>query len=95
MHGQPHIRLSTDICTLRNGTEPKIPQVTTTIGGVSDSLNERIDAHAVATRKLTERISQETNARARQLLGDIKEYRTETENSLREFRQDYSQFREK
>ena len=24
----------------------------------------------------------------------VKEYRTETENSLREFRQDYSQFRE-
>lgn len=57
-------------------------------------MNERIDTHVVATRKMTDRISQETNARARHLLDDIKEYRTETENSLREFRQDYSQFRE-
>jgi len=87
-------KLSTDICTLRNGTERKIEEVTTTIVGVSDSLNERIDARVVATRKMTDRISQETNARARHLLDDIKEHRTEPENSLREFRQDYSQFRE-
>ena len=88
-------KLSTDICTLRNDTERKIQEVTTTIGGVSDSLNERIDAYLVATRKMTHRLSQEKNARAIHLLDDIKEYRTETENSLREFRQDYSQFREK
>jgi len=61
---------------------------------VTDSLNERIDAHVVATRKMTDRISQETNGRAGHLLDDIKEYRTEAENSLKEFRQDYSQFRE-
>jgi len=57
-------------------------------------LNERIDAHVVATRKITNRISQETKARAGHLGDDIKEYRTEAENNLKEFRQDYSQFRE-
>ena len=51
--------LSTDICTLRNDTERKIQEVTKTIGGVSDSLNERFDAHVIATRKMTERVSQE------------------------------------
>ena len=57
-------------------------------------MNEEIDAHEVATRKMTGRISQETNAREGHLLDDIKEYRTETENSLKQFGQDYSQFRE-
>jgi len=66
--------------------ERKIQEVTTTEGGVSDSLNERIDAHMVATRIMTDRIFQETNATAGHLLHDIKEYRTETENSLKEFR---------
>jgi len=87
-------KLSSDICTLRNDNEYKSQEVTTTIGGVSDSLNERIDAHVVATRKMTDRISQETKVRAGHLVDDIKEYRTEAENSLKEFRQDYSQFRE-
>ena len=86
--------MSSDICTLRNDTERKFQEVTTTIGGVSDSLNERNNAHVVATTKMTERISQETNARAGRLLDDIKKYRTEAENGLKEFRQDYSQFRE-
>jgi len=45
--------LSNDIGTLRNDTERKFQEVTTTIGGVIDSLNERIDAHVVATRKMT------------------------------------------
>jgi len=48
----------------------------------------------VATRKTTERISQEMNATSGGLLDDMKEYRAETENSLKEFRQDYSMFRE-
>jgi len=87
-------KLSSDICTLRNDTDRKFQEVTTTIGGVSDSLNERIDAHVVATRKMTDRISQEKNGRAGHLLDAIKEYRTEAEYSLKEFRQDYSQFRE-
>ena len=89
-------KLSNDIGTLRNDTERHFQEVTTTIGGVSDSLNERIDEHVVATRKMTDRISQETNAIAGHLLDDIKEYRTEAENSLKEFRQDYtySQFTE-
>jgi len=43
---------------------------------------------------MTDRISQEMNARAGHLLDDIKEYRTGTEYSLKNFRQDYSQFRE-
>jgi hypothetical protein len=34
------------------------------------------------------------NARSGGLLDDMKEYRTETENSLKEFRQDYSLFSE-
>ena len=77
-----------------NDTERKFQEVTATRGDVRDSLNERIDAHVVATRKMTDRLSQETNARAGHLLDDIKEYRTEAENSLKEFRQDYSQFTE-
>jgi len=35
-------KLSTDVCNLRNDTERKIQEVTTTVGGVSDSLNERM-----------------------------------------------------
>ena len=77
-----------------NDTERKFQEVTATRGDVRDSLNERIDAHVVATRKMTDRLSQETNARAGRLLDDIKKYRTEAENGLKEFRQDYSQFRE-
>jgi len=57
-------------------------------------MNERIDRHVVATRKVTDRISQEMNARSGLLHDDMKEYRTETENSLKEFRQGFSQFRE-
>jgi TRAP-type C4-dicarboxylate transport system substrate-binding protein len=44
-------KLSSDICTLRSVTERKFQEVTRTIGCVSDALNERIDAHVVATRK--------------------------------------------
>jgi hypothetical protein len=79
---------------LRSDTEHKFQEVTRTTGGVSDALNERIDAHVVATSKMTDRISQEMNARSGRLLDDVKEYRTETENSLKEIRQDYSLFRE-
>ena len=60
--------LSTEMCILRNDCERKIQEVTTTLGGVSGSLNERVDAHVVATMKMTDRISQETNDRARHLL---------------------------
>jgi len=87
--------LSSDICTSCNDTEHKFQEVTRTIGGVSDALNERIDEPVVATRKMRERISQEMNARFGGLLDDMKEYRAETKNSLKEFRQDYSLFREK
>jgi hypothetical protein len=55
---------------------------------------ERTEAHVVATRKMTDRISQEMNTRLGRLLDDMKEYRTETENSFKEFRQDYNLFRE-
>jgi outer membrane murein-binding lipoprotein Lpp len=79
---------------LRNDTEHKLQEVTRTIGGISDAVNERIDAHVVATRKMTDRISQEMNARSGRLLDDMKEHRTETEASLKEFRQNYSLFRE-
>jgi len=86
--------LSSDIYTLRNDTELNFQKVTTTREVVSDSLNERIDTHVVATRKNTDRLSQETNARAGHLLDEIKEYRAEAGNSSKEFRQDYSEFRE-
>jgi len=43
--------LSNDIRTLRSDTEHKFQEVTRTIGGLSDALNERIDAHVVATSK--------------------------------------------
>jgi len=87
-------KLSTNICALRNETERKIQELTTTIGGVSDSLNERIEAHVVVTRKLTERVTQETNARAGHLLDDIKAYKTETENSLKQFGKEYTKLKE-
>jgi hypothetical protein len=86
--------LSSDICTLHNDTERKFQEVTRTIGGISDAVNERIDAHVVATRKMTDRISQEMNARSELMLDDMKEYKTETESCLKEFRQNYSLFRE-
>src|SRR5215469_3549138 len=88
-------KLSSDVCTLRNDTESKFQEVTKTVGSISDATNERIDAHVVATRKMTDSISQEMNASSGRLLNDMREYRTETENSLKEFRQDYSLFREK
>ena len=56
------------MCTLRNDTERKIQEVTTTVGGVSDSMNQRIDARVVVSRKMTDRLPQETNGRARRLL---------------------------
>jgi len=86
--------LSSDICTSRNDTEHKFQEVTRTIGCLSVALNERIDAHVEATRKMTDRISQEMNARSGGLLDGMKEYRTETENGMKEFRQDYSVLRE-
>ena len=85
--------MSSDICTLSNDTEHKFQEVTRTIG-LSDALNERMGAHVVATSKVTDRISEEMNARSGRLLDSVKEYRIETENSLKEFRQDYSLFRE-
>ena len=45
-------------------------------------MNERTDAHVVVTRKLTYRVTQETNARAGHLLDDIKAYKTETERTV-------------
>jgi hypothetical protein len=50
--------------------------------------------HVVATSKMRDRISQEMNVRSGRLLDDMKEYRPETENSLKEISQDYSLFRE-
>ena len=67
--------MSNDIGTLRNDTERKFQEGTTNVGGVSDSLNDRIDAHVVATRKLTDRISQEANGRAGQTGTDVITYR--------------------
>jgi hypothetical protein len=86
-------KLSNDICTLRSDTEHKFQEVTKTIGGISVATNEKIGVHVIATRKLTDRISQEMNARSGHLFDDMKEYRTQTENSLKEFRQDYSLLR--
>jgi cell division septum initiation protein DivIVA len=87
-------KLSRDICTLRNDTEHKLPEITRTIGSLSDASNERMDAHVVATSKVTNRISEEMNASSGRLLDGVKEYRIETENSLKEFRQNYNLFRE-
>ena len=56
---------------LRNDTEIKFQEVTRTIGCVSDALNERIDAHVVATRKMRDRISQEMNSRAVHVLENV------------------------
>ena len=79
---------------LQNDNENKFQEVTRAIGGVNGAMNERIDAHVVATSKVTDRISQEMDARLGLLRDDMNENRTETENSLKEFRQDFSQFRE-
>ena len=43
---------------------------------------------------MTDRISQEMNAKSECLHDDMKDYRTDTENILKEFRQNFSQFRE-
>ena len=87
-------KLSNDITTLRNDTESKFQEVTRKIEGISETLHERINAHVVTTKKLTDKISEEMNATSVHLLDNFKEYRTESENSLKEFRQDYRQFRE-
>ena len=68
---------------MRNDTEIKFQEVTRTVGCVSNALNERIDAHVVATREMTDRISQEMYARVVHKLVNVKEYRTESENSLK------------
>ena len=86
--------LSNDIRTLRDDTENKFQEVTKTIGGISDAMNERVDAHVVATRKMTDKIYQEMNARSGRLVEELKGHRTETENSLEEFKQNYDLFRE-
>jgi hypothetical protein len=70
-------KLSSDMGTLQNDAENKFQEVTRTIGGVNDAMNERIDAHVVATRKMTDRISHEMNARSGFLRDDMKEYRTD------------------
>jgi hypothetical protein len=69
-------KLSSDMRTLQNDAENKFQEVTRTIGGVNDAMNERIDADVVATRKMTDRISQEMNARSGSLRNDMKEYRS-------------------
>jgi predicted S18 family serine protease len=56
--------------------------------------NERIDADVGANRKVTDRISYEVKAKSRRLLDKVKYYTTETENILKEIRQDLSQLRE-
>ena len=48
-------KLSSDTYTLCSDIEHKLQEVTRTVGGVSDVLNERIDAHLVPTRKMAER----------------------------------------
>jgi hypothetical protein len=58
------------------------------------ALNERIEAHVGANRKMTDKISHVVKARSRRLFDDIKYYRTVTENSLKEIRQDFCQLRE-
>jgi gas vesicle protein len=79
---------------LCNDIERKFQEDTRTVGGTIDALNEGTDTHVVATRKVTGWISQEMNARSGRLLDDMKQYRTEAENSLKEFRQHYSLSRE-
>jgi len=58
------------------------------------ALNERIEAHVGANGNVTDRISHEVKARSRRLLVDIKYYRTEIANSLKEIRQDFNQLRD-
>ena len=87
-------KLTGEICTLRNDCENKFQEVAGTIGGINDVLHEKIDAHVVASRKVTDRISQELNAREGHIHEDMKGYKAETDNSLKEFRQEYSRFKE-
>jgi hypothetical protein len=87
-------KLNGEISTLRNDCENKFQEVTGTIGGINDVLHEKIDAHVVATRKVTDRISQELNVREGRMLEEIKGYKAKTENNLKELRQEYSQFKE-
>lgn len=71
------VKKSSDMRTLQNDAENKFQEVTRTIGGVNDAMNERTDAHVVATRKMTDRIFQEMNARSGFVRDNMKEYRTD------------------
>ena len=53
-------------------------------------MNKRIDVHVVATRKVTDRVSQEMNARSEILLDCIEDCREETEQSLKEIKENLS-----
>lgn len=86
--------LANDIRTLRNDTENKFREITKTIEGISDAVNERVDAHVVATRKLTDKIYQEVRAGSERLAEELQGHKTETKGNLEEFTQKYNRFRE-
>ena len=50
-------------------------------------MNGRTVAHSVAARKVTIRIFQEANVSLESLFDDLKDYRAETENSLKEIKE--------
>jgi hypothetical protein len=87
-------KLTVEICTLRKDCENKFQEVAGTIGGINDVLHEKIDAHVVATKKVTDRISRELDAKEGRIREDINGCKAETENSLKELRQEYSRFKE-
>jgi len=87
-------KLSNDINTLRNNTEAKFQEVARTVECISETVGERINAHVVITKEVTDKLSDEMNAKSKHLITDFNEYRAKTENSLEECRRKYHQFRE-
>ena len=80
------------MCMLRDDNENKFQEVTKTVGGVTLWMEGL--THTWELLERWHRISREVKARSRRLLDDIKYNRAETENSLKEIRQDFSQLRE-
>ena len=79
---------------MRNDTDKEVQQVKGTIEGISDDLHEKINANIVDTRKGTERVAYEVNARSKSLIEEMQKYKGDTENKIMSVRQDFSKFRE-
>ena len=86
--------MSQDFSALRNDTDKEVQQVKVTIEGISDDLHEKINAHTVDTRKGSERVAHEVNARSKSLIEEMQNYKGDIESEVMSVRQDFRKFRE-